>query len=160
MAEPIVRIRNLRKCFGDLEVLKDVDIDIMKGEVVVVLGPSGSGKSTLLRCVNRLEEATGGEIWFEDTLVNDPKTNINELREHIGMVFQSFNLFPHLTALGNVMLAQRKVSGAPRPRPSASLRSSWPGSAWPIEPTTSRRSSPVASSSASRSLARSPWTRT
>jgi len=111
MAEPIVRIRNLRKCFGELEVLKDVDIDIMKGEVVVVLGPSGSGKSTLLRCVNRLEEATGGEIWFEDTLVNDPKTNINELREHIGMVFQSFNLFPHLTALGNVMIAQRKVLG-------------------------------------------------
>jgi len=111
VAEPIVRIKNLRKCFGDLEVLKDVDIDIMKGEVVVILGPSGSGKSTLLRCVNRLEEATGGEIWFEDTLVNDPKTNINELREHIGMVFQSFNLFPHLTALGNVMIAQRKVLG-------------------------------------------------
>jgi polar amino acid transport system ATP-binding protein len=111
MAEPIVRINNLRKCFGDLEVLKDVDIDIMKGEVVVILGPSGSGKSTLLRCVNRLEEATGGEIWFEDTLVNDPKTNINEVREHIGMVFQSFNLFPHLTTLGNVMIAQRKVLG-------------------------------------------------
>ncbi len=111
MAEPIVRIKNLRKCFGDLEVLKDVDIEIMKGEVVVILGPSGSGKSTLLRCVNRLEEATGGEIWFEDTLVNDPKTNINEVREHIGMVFQSFNLFPHLTAKGNVMIAQRKVLG-------------------------------------------------
>jgi polar amino acid transport system ATP-binding protein len=111
MAEPIVRIKNLRKCFGDLEVLKSVDIDIMKGEVVVILGPSGSGKSTLLRCVNRLEEATGGEIWFEDTLVNDPKTNINEVREHIGMVFQSFNLFPHLTTLGNVMIAQRKVLG-------------------------------------------------
>jgi polar amino acid transport system ATP-binding protein len=115
VAEPIVRINNLRKCFGDLEVLKDVDIDIMKGEVVVILGPSGSGKSTLLRCVNRLEEATGGEIWFEDTLVNDPKTNINELREHIGMVFQSFNLFPHLTALGNVMIAQRKVLGRSKP---------------------------------------------
>ncbi len=111
MAEPIVRINNLRKCFGDLEVLKDVDIDIMKGEVVVILGPSGSGKSTLLRCVNRLEEATGGEIWFEDTMVNDPKTDINKVREHIGMVFQSFNLFPHLTALGNVMIAQRKVLG-------------------------------------------------
>jgi len=111
VAEPIVRIKNLRKCFGDLEVLKDVDIDIMKGEVVVILGPSGSGKSTLLRCVNRLEEATGGEIWFEDTLVNDHKTNINEVREHIGMVFQSFNLFPHLTAKGNVMIAQRKVLG-------------------------------------------------
>jgi len=111
VAETIVRIKNLRKCFGDLEVLKDVDMEITKGEVVVILGPSGSGKSTLLRCVNRLEEATGGEIWFEDTLVNDPKTNINKVREHIGMVFQSFNLFPHITAKGNVMIAQQKVLG-------------------------------------------------
>ena len=86
-------------------------MDVEKGEVVVILGPSGSGKSTLLRCVNRLEEPTGGEIWFEDTLVNDSKTNINHVRERIGMVFQSFNLFPHLTARGNVMLAQRKVLG-------------------------------------------------
>ena len=107
--EPIIRIRNLRKCFGDLEVLRDVDMDVQKSEVVVILGPSGSGKSTLLRCVNRLEEPTGGEIWFEDILVNSPKTNINHVREKIGMVFQSFNLFPHLTAKGNVMLAQRKV---------------------------------------------------
>jgi polar amino acid transport system ATP-binding protein len=106
---PIVRIRNLKKNFGDLEVLRDVDMDVQKGEVVVILGPSGSGKSTLLRCVNRLEEPTGGEIWFEDIQVNSPKTNINHVREKIGMVFQSFNLFPHLTAKGNVMLAQRKV---------------------------------------------------
>lgn len=108
-SDPIVRIRGLRKNFGELEVLKGVDMDIQKGEVVVILGPSGSGKSTLLRCVNRLEEPTGGEIWFEDVQVNSPKTNINEVREKIGMVFQSFNLFPHLTAKGNVMLAQRKV---------------------------------------------------
>ncbi len=107
--EPVVRIKNLQKRFGDLEVLQGVDMDVTKGEVVVILGPSGSGKSTLLRCVNRLEEPTGGEIWFEDIMVNDPKTNINKVREHIGMVFQSFNLFPHLTAKGNVMLAQRKV---------------------------------------------------
>ncbi len=107
--DPIVRIRNLRKNFGTLEVLRDVNMDVQKGEVVVILGPSGSGKSTMLRCVNRLEEPTGGEVWFEDTQVNDPKTNINEVREKIGMVFQSFNLFPHLTAKGNVMLAQRKV---------------------------------------------------
>jgi polar amino acid transport system ATP-binding protein len=105
----IVRIRNLQKSFGDLKVLQGVDMDVQKGEVVVILGPSGSGKSTLLRCVNRLEEPTGGEIWFEDVQVNSPKTNINEVREKIGMVFQSFNLFPHLTAKGNVMLAQRKV---------------------------------------------------
>jgi len=106
---PIVRIRNLQKAFGDLEVLKGVDLDVQKGEVVVILGPSGSGKSTLLRCVNRLEEPTGGEVWFEDTLVNDKKTDINKVRERIGMVFQQFNLFPHLTAKGNVMLAQQRV---------------------------------------------------
>ncbi|MBN1193564.1 MAG: amino acid ABC transporter ATP-binding protein, partial [Coriobacteriia bacterium] len=106
---PIVRIQNLKKSFGNLEVLRDVDMDVQKGEVVVILGPSGSGKSTMLRCVNRLEEPTGGEIWLEDIKVNDPKTDINEVRERIGMVFQQFNLFPHLTAKGNVMLAQRKV---------------------------------------------------
>jgi len=110
-SETIVRIRALRKAFGSLEVLKGVDFEVTKGEVVVILGPSGSGKSTLLRCINRLEEPTAGEIWFEDVMINDPKTNINKMREHIGMVFQSFNLFPHLTALGNVMLAQRTVLG-------------------------------------------------
>lgn len=110
-ADAIVRIRDLQKSFGSLEVLKGVDLDITKGEVVVILGPSGSGKSTLLRCVNRLEEPTGGEVWFEDVQVNARKTNINEVRERIGMVFQSFNLFPHLTAKANVMLAQRKVLG-------------------------------------------------
>ncbi len=107
--QAIVRIKGLRKSFGDLEVLKGVDLEVSKGEVVVILGPSGSGKSTLLRCVNRLEEPTGGEVWFEDILVNDKKTDINKVRERIGMVFQSFNLFPHLTAKGNVMLAQQKV---------------------------------------------------
>ncbi len=109
--QPVIRIKALRKAFGALEVLKGVDMDVQRGEVVVILGPSGSGKSTLLRCVNRLEEPTGGEIWFEDVQVNDPHTNVNEVREKIGMVFQSFNLFPHLTAKGNVMLAQRKVLG-------------------------------------------------
>ena len=109
MAKPVVRIVDLHKSFGALEVLKGVDMDVERGEVVVILGPSGSGKSTLLRCVNRLEEPTGGEIWFEDIQVNDAKTDVNKVREKIGMVFQSFNLFPHLTAKGNVMLAQTKV---------------------------------------------------
>jgi polar amino acid transport system ATP-binding protein len=109
MADAIVRIKDLHKSFGSLEVLKGVDMDVQRGEVVVILGPSGSGKSTLLRCVNRLEEHTGGEIWFEDIQVNSPQTNVNAVREKIGMVFQSFNLFPQLTAKGNVMLAQRKV---------------------------------------------------
>jgi polar amino acid transport system ATP-binding protein len=109
MADAIIRIEKLVKNFGSLEVLKGVDMDIDKGEVVVILGPSGSGKSTLLRCVNRLEEPTGGHNFFEDIEITSPKTDINEVREKVGMVFQSFNLFPHLTAKGNVMLAQVRV---------------------------------------------------
>jgi polar amino acid transport system ATP-binding protein len=109
MAQPIVRIQNLRKCFGENEVLRDIDIDVQKGEVVVILGPSGSGKSTMLRCINFLEVPTSGHIWFEDVEITGAKTDVNAVREKIGMVFQSFNLFPHLTAKGNVMLAQQKV---------------------------------------------------
>jgi polar amino acid transport system ATP-binding protein len=108
MAQPIVRIQNLRKCFGENEVLRDIDIDVQKGEVVVILGPSGSGKSTMLRCINFLEVPTSGH-WFEDVEITGAKTDVNAVREKIGMVFQSFNLFPHLTAKGNVMLAQQKV---------------------------------------------------
>jgi polar amino acid transport system ATP-binding protein len=105
----IVRLEGLHKAFGKLEVLKGVDLEVTKGEVVVILGPSGSGKSTMLRCINKLEQPTGGKIFLEDIEITDPKTNINKVREQIGMVFQSFNLFPHLTTKGNVMLAQRKV---------------------------------------------------
>ncbi|PKQ17080.1 MAG: ectoine/hydroxyectoine ABC transporter ATP-binding protein EhuA [Actinobacteria bacterium HGW-Actinobacteria-7] len=109
MEQPIVRIQDLHKSFGSLEVLKGVDLEVTKGEVVVILGPSGSGKSTMLRCINRLEEPTSGKIFFEDQEITDPQININRIRERVGMVFQSFNLFPHLTAKGNVMLAQQKV---------------------------------------------------
>lgn len=108
-AEPVVRIEGLHKSYGSTEVLKGIDLQVGRGEVVVVLGPSGSGKSTMLRCVNLLETPTQGRIWFEDTEITSPKTNINKVREHVGMVFQSFNLFPHLSAKKNVMLAQRKV---------------------------------------------------
>ena len=107
--ETMVSIQHLEKSFGDNKVLRDVNINIKKGEVVVVLGPSGSGKSTMLRCINLLETPTGGHIFIEGKEITDPKTDINKLREHVGMVFQSFNLFPHLTAKKNVMLAQRKV---------------------------------------------------
>ncbi len=107
--QAIIRINNLHKSFGDLEVLRGVDLEVDKGEVVVILGPSGSGKSTLLRCVNRLEESSGGEIWFEDVEVTGRSVDINHVRERIGMVFQQFNLFPHLTVKGNVMLAQQRV---------------------------------------------------
>ena len=108
-AEPVIRIQNLVKSFGDTEVLRDINLEVNRGEVVVVLGPSGSGKSTMLRCINRLETPTSGHIWFEDIDVCDKHTNLNEVRSRLGMVFQSFNLFPNLTAKKNVMLAQRKV---------------------------------------------------
>ena len=107
--EVVVSIRGLKKSFGDLHVLKGVDLDVHRGEVVVVLGPSGSGKSTMLRCINRLEEPTSGQIFFEDTEITSKDTDINAVRAKLGMVFQNFNLFPHLTAKKNVMLAQQKV---------------------------------------------------
>ena len=109
MSESMVSIQHLEKAFGDNVVLRDVNIEIQKGEVVVVLGPSGSGKSTMLRCINLLEKPTGGHIFIEGNEITDPKTNVDKLREHVGMVFQQFNLFPHLTAKKNVMLAQVKV---------------------------------------------------
>lgn len=112
--DSIISIQHLSKSFGDNEVLKDVNIEVAKGEVVCVLGPSGSGKSTMLRCINLLEKPTGGHIFIEGEEITDPKTDVNKLREHVGMVFQQFNLFPHLTALKNVMLAQRKVLKRPK----------------------------------------------
>lgn len=100
-----IHVENLKKSFGSLEVLKDISTDIYEGEVVVVIGPSGSGKSTFLRCLNRLEEATGGTIIVDDMDVTSRKTNINKLRENVGMVFQHFNLFNNLNILGNLTLA-------------------------------------------------------
>ncbi len=108
-SDSIVSIQHLKKSFGDLEVLRDVNIEVKKGHVTVVLGPSGSGKSTMLRCINLLEEPSGGHILVEGKDITEPGINVNKLREHVGMVFQNFNLFPHLTAKKNVMLAQVKV---------------------------------------------------
>ncbi|KAB1198442.1 MULTISPECIES: amino acid ABC transporter ATP-binding protein [Haloferax] len=99
------------KFFGDTHVLKDVDLNVEEGEVCVIIGPSGSGKSTLLRCANRLEEIQDGEIRLDNQSISDPNADINRLRQRIGMVFQSFNLFPHKTALENVTLAPTKVKG-------------------------------------------------
>lgn len=106
---PVVSIQHLSKSFGETQVLRDVSLEVHKGEVVVVLGPSGSGKSTMLRCINLLEKPTGGHIYIDGQEITDPKVNVDKLREHVGMVFQQFNLFPHLSAKKNVMLAQRKV---------------------------------------------------
>lgn len=107
--EAIVQIKGLRKSYDDLEVLRGIDIDVRRGEVVVVLGPSGSGKSTMLRCVNLLEKPTGGQIIFEGTDITAKGVDINSVRAKLGMVFQQFNLFPHLSVKKNVMIAQEKV---------------------------------------------------
>ena len=105
----IVRIKDLHKSYGDLEVLRGIDIDVHRGEVVVVLGPSGSGKSTMLRCVNLLEKPTSGQIIFEGADITAKGVDINGVRAKLGMVFQQFNLFPHLSVKKNVMIAQEKV---------------------------------------------------
>ena len=101
----LIEVRNLQIKFDDLEVLKDVSLDVKQGEKIVIIGPSGSGKSTFLRCLNRLEDPTGGTIVFEDMVMTDPKVDLDLARRKMGMVFQHFNLFPHLTVLENIILA-------------------------------------------------------
>ena len=101
----MIKIENLHKSFGELEVLKGIDEHISQGEVVVVIGPSGSGKSTFLRCLNLLETPTDGSIYIDDERINSPKADVNKIRQKMGMVFQHFNLFPHLTIMENITLA-------------------------------------------------------
>ena len=105
----LIKVNNLQKSFGDVQVLKGINAEIHKGDVMVVIGASGSGKSTFLRCLNRLEEPTGGTILFEGTDITDPKVNINLHRQKMGMVFQQFNLFPHMTVLKNMTLGPIKL---------------------------------------------------
>ena len=107
--ETLIKVEGLEKSFGKVEVLKGIDIDIKKGEVVCIIGPSGSGKSTFLRTLNLLEEPTNGKIFFEGTDITDPKTNVNLHRQKMGMVFQQFNLFPHMTVLKNMTIAPMKL---------------------------------------------------
>ena len=109
--EPLIQVQNLGKSFGNIEVLKDITVDIYKGDVVFVVGPSGSGKSTFLRCLNRLEEPKKGHIYFEGTDITDPKTDIDKHRQKMGMVFQQFNLFPHMDIMKNLTLAPMKLQG-------------------------------------------------
>lgn len=109
--EPLIQVQNLGKSFGKIDVLKDITVDIYKGDVVFVVGPSGSGKSTFLRCLNRLEEPTKGHIYFEGTDITDPKTDIDKHRQKMGMVFQQFNLFPHMDIMKNLILAPMKLQG-------------------------------------------------
>ncbi len=107
--DPIIHVKDLHKYFGAVEAVRGVSLDVAKGEVVVIIGPSGSGKSTLLRCVNHLETPSSGEVWIDGQQLTHKGTNINAVRAEVGMVFQLFNLFPHLTALDNITLAQRVV---------------------------------------------------
>jgi ABC-type polar amino acid transport system ATPase subunit len=109
--KPLIQVQRLRKCFDEIEVLKDISVDIHKGDVVCVIGPSGSGKSTFLRCLNRLEEPTDGKIFFEGIDITDPKTDIDLHRQKMGMVFQQFNLFPHMTIMKNLTIAPMKLQG-------------------------------------------------
>ena len=109
--EALIRVQGLGKSFGSIDVLKDINVDIHKGDVVFVVGPSGSGKSTFLRCLNRLEEPTKGHIFFEGTDITDPKTDIDKHRQKMGMVFQQFNLFPHMDIMKNLTIAPMKLQG-------------------------------------------------
>jgi polar amino acid transport system ATP-binding protein len=107
--QPIVSLKDVHKSFGDLEVLKGITFDVMKGEVICIIGPSGSGKSTLIRCINALNDIQSGSIKFQGQEIHDPELDKLELRKKVGMVFQQYNLFPHKTALENVMMAPIKV---------------------------------------------------
>ena len=109
--ETLIKVENLEKSFGKIDVLKGISTEIKKGEVVCIIGPSGSGKSTFLRCLNLLEEPTSGHIYFDNTDITDPKVNINTHRQKMGMVFQQFNLFPHMTVLKNMTISPIKVLG-------------------------------------------------
>ncbi|SNZ03959.1 polar amino acid transport system ATP-binding protein [Terribacillus aidingensis] len=105
----MISVKNLKKSFGELEVLKDINVEIQEKEVVVVIGPSGSGKSTFIRCLNRIEDITDGHVYIEGTDISNKKVNINKVRTDVGMVFQQFNLFPHKTVLQNIMLSPMVV---------------------------------------------------
>lgn len=104
-----LKVEHLKKSFGHLEVLKDLNVEVQEGEVICIIGPSGSGKSTFLRCMNALEDITGGKVIIDDFDLTDPKQDINKVRENVGMVFQQFNLFPHLTVLENITLAPKEL---------------------------------------------------
>ncbi len=114
MSQPILELKNLNKSFGKISAIKDVNLKIYKGEVVVMMGPSGSGKSTLLRCINCIEKINSGEIWFMGENITNPQVDIFEIRKKIGVVFQHFNLFPHFSNIKNVTIGLTEVLKMPK----------------------------------------------
>lgn len=157
--DTMIKFKNVHKHFKDLHVINGVNLEIKKGEVVVVCGPSGSGKSTLIRTVNQLESIESGEIWVDGVNVADPKTDLNKIREEVGFVFQSFNLYPHLTVLDNITLAPMKVKGQMRNRRRKRQWSFWNASDWHTKKTPSLPNFPAASSNAWRLRAGWRWSR-
>ena len=156
----MIQLEGVSKWFGDFQALKDVDLAIDRQEVVVVCGPSGSGKSTMIRCINRLEKHDGGRIVVDGIELSDDLRNIQEIRREVGMVFQQFNLFPHLSVLENITLAPRNVRRKPRKEAEERAMEHARGAcASPSRRTSTRSSSRAASSSALRSPGRSPWSR-
>lgn len=123
----MIKADNITKVFGKNEVLKGISTTVGKGEVVTIIGPSGSGKSTFLRCLNLLEEPTSGQIYINDEEIISPRVNKMEIRKNIGMVFQHFHLFPHMTALENVMYAPQKVKGLSKKKRSRLGKTCWQG---------------------------------
>ncbi|MFI7007881.1 amino acid ABC transporter ATP-binding protein [Streptomyces sp. NPDC050145] len=122
MTEPVLRMESVRKTFGETVVLRDVDLEVPQHTVTALIGASGSGKSTLLRCANLLEEVDDGAIWLDGEEITDPRTDADAVRRRIGVVFQAYNLFPHMTVLENVTLAPRRVHGVPRDKAEEQAR--------------------------------------
>ncbi len=152
---PLLRLEAVSKSFGTNLVLDGIDLEVAQGEVLVIIGPSGSGKSTLLRCVNLLEPIQAGRIFFEGEEITARGADVSSVRQRIGIVFQQFNLFPHLTVMHNLTLAARRIRKLPRADAELARGSCSTWSACPRRPPRTRTSSPGASSSGSRSRGRS-----
>ena len=159
MAAPVLEIRGVTKAFGEREVLRGIDLTVSEHEAIALIGASGSGKSTMLRCLDLLEEIDDGDVFLDGEVITDPSVSPVEVRRKLGFVFQAYNLFPHMTALQNVVLGETRAHGMPRGKPRSAVAPCSPASAWPAGRTTSPTTSPAVSSSGWRSPAPSPANR-